>query len=175
MNTEAPRGSSCAFQSERPQRMGPPRALRAFLSRAYGVAFLVRAMFQTSSEVAGIKICGRQDFCEQVAAALRLLQVGSPAAFALCQRHFDLVIMSRHSGVDVRSRPGIVMVGDWTKVSTRYLASSLAHEALHCSLYWSYRDKDPKRLVPAEVFSGRIAEGKCLEYQISVMKDLGET
>jgi len=137
---------------------------------------LLRALFQQSLEVGGIKICGRQLFCDHVAAALRLLDAGVPAAFALCQRYFNLVIMSRHSGVDVAARPAIVMLGEWaTSVSTPYLASGLAHEALHCSLYWSYRGRDPEREVPTEIFSGEDVERQCLEYQILVLKQLGET
>jgi hypothetical protein len=62
-----------------------------------------------------------------------------------------------------------------TTVSTPYLASGLAHEARHCSLYWSYRDSEPARDVPTEVFSGEEAERQCVEYQIAVLKQLGET
>ena len=152
------------------------RALRAWLARARGATFLLRALFQGSSEVGGIKIYGRQVFREQVAAALRLLHAGAPAAFSLCEQYFDLVIMSRHSGVHVATRPGIVMLGEWAiEASARYLASGLAHEAFHCSLYWSYRDRHPGRDAPTDVFSGERAERECLEYQISVLRQLGET
>src|SRR5205085_10711774 len=71
-----------------------------------------------------------KNLCERVTAALRLLDSGAAEAFAPCQRHFDLVIMSRHSGVDVLSRRSVVMVGVWAyTVSTRYLAYVLAHES----------------------------------------------
>jgi len=150
--------------------------LRAFVARARGVGFLLRSLFQARSEVGGIEIRGRQAFCDQVAAALRLLRTEVPEAFALCQRHFDLVIMSRHSGVDVGMRPAIVMLGEpASTVSMAYLASDLAHEAMHCSLYRSYSDRDPDRDVPAAIYSGEDAERQCLEYQISVLKQLGET
>lgn len=67
------------------------------------------------------------------------------------------------------------MVGQWvTRVPAAYLASGLAHEAHHCDLYWSYRDSHPARDVPSEVFSGEEAEHQCLEYQIGVLKRLGE-
>lgn len=150
-------------------------ALRAFVARARGAGFLLRALFQASSEVGGIEVCGPQAFCDRVVEALRLLRAGSPEAFALCQRHFNLVIKSRHSGVDVASRPAIVMLGDWaTRVSSPYLASGLAHEAVHCSLYWSHHEHDPEQEVPPETYSGEDAEGQCLEYQIAVLKQLGE-
>ncbi|PYN90604.1 MAG: hypothetical protein DMD87_01410 [Candidatus Rokuibacteriota bacterium] len=68
------------------------------------------------------------------------------------------------------------MLGQWvTSVSTAYLASGLAHEAHHCRLYWSYREREPRREVPREVFTGEEAERQCLEYQIAVLKQLGET
>ena len=152
------------------------RALRARVARGRGAIFLLRAFFQGSSEVRGIEIRGRQAFRDRVAAALRLLHAGAPAAFSLCEQYFDLVIMSRHSGVHVEMRPGIVMLGEWAiEASARYLASGLAHEAFHCSLYWSYRDRHPGRDAPTDVFSGERAERECLEYQISVLRQLGET
>ena len=154
----------------------PLKALRALRARASGAGFLLRSLFQHSSKVEGIEIRGPQDFCDRVAAALRVLSAGAPAAFDLCQRHFNLVIRSRHSGVDATTRPAIVMLGQWvTSVSTAYLASGLAHEAHHCSLYWSHREREPTREVPREVFSGEEAERQCLEYQIAVLKQLGET
>jgi len=68
------------------------------------------------------------------------------------------------------------MLGQWvSSVSTPYLASGLAHEAHHCQLYWSYRESEPTREVPREAFGGEEAERQCLEYQIAVLKQLGET
>jgi hypothetical protein len=154
----------------------PFSALRVFRARASGFGFLLLSLFQHSSEVEGIEIRGPHDFCDRVAAALRLLSADAPTAFDLCQRHFNLVIRSRHSGVNVTARPATVMLGQWaTSVSTPYLASGLAHEANHCSLYWSYRDAKLTREVPRKVFSGEEAERQCLEYQIAVLKQLGET
>ena len=156
--------------------MRPLRALRGLPARASGAGFLLRSFFQHSSEFEGIEVRGPKDFCDRVAAALRVLSTGASAAFDLCQRHFNLVIRSRHSGVDAKTRPAIVMLGQWvTSVSTAYLASGLAHEAHHCRLYWSYREREPRREVPREVFTGEEAERQCLEYQIAVLKQLGET
>lgn len=149
--------------------------LRTFSARASGAAFLLRALFQHSSEVEGIGVRGPQAFCERVVAALRRLESGAPATFALCRQHFELVISSRHSGVDATARPAIVMLGQWaTSVSTPYLASGLAHEAFHCSLYWSHRDSVPLQEVSREVFTGEEAEQQCVEYQIAVLQQLGE-
>jgi hypothetical protein len=68
------------------------------------------------------------------------------------------------------------MFGSWVAdVSTAYLASGLAHEAKHCDLYWSRRERNPTQDVPDEVFSGSDAERQCVEYQIAVLKQLGET
>ena len=151
--------------------------LRQLIGTTRSVGVLLRSLLQGSSEVAGITVHGPQGFREQVAAALRLLDAEAPESFRLCERYFGMVIMSRHSGVDVQARPVIVMLGEWAaSASPRYVACTLAHEAFHCRLYWSYREDHPgAHHVPREVFSGENAERECLEYQIEVLRQLGGT
>lgn len=154
--------------------MGPLRLLRGFIARAAGAAFLLRAFMHRPTHVAGIAIYGPPIFRDAVAAAVRLLNADAPDAFAFCARFIDTVVLSRHSAVTARRRPAIMMLGAWaTSVSTPYLASTLAHEAFHCNLYWSHRESGGKR--SSHIESGVEAERQCLEYQITVLRVLGGT
>lgn len=151
-----------------------PRAVRSFIARTSGAVFLLRALMHRSSRVAGITVYGPSSFREAVSSALRLLETDAPDAFAFCARFIDAVVVSRHSGVMSHRRPAIVMLGDWaTTVSAPYLASTLAHEAFHCHLYWSHRDSASGPRVAAAIASGAEAERRCVEYQSSVLRLLG--
>jgi hypothetical protein len=169
--------SQVMLSSRGPTVKGRLDLLRALIAYARQVIFLVRSLLQGSLEVERIAVFGRQKFRDNVAAALRLLRAQAPEAFGLCEQYFSVVIMSRHSGVDVTSRPAVVMLREWaTRASPRYLASVLAHEAFHCRLYWSYREGHPgSDDVPPEIFSGETGERECVEYQIEVLKRLGGT
>lgn len=152
----------------------PFRAFRAFVARVLGAGYVTRMLLQRSLQVGSIAIYGPPAFRERVAAALRLMAAGAPEALSMCERFVDTVVMSRHSGVTSHRRPAIVLLGRWvTTVSPSYLASALAHEAFHCSQYWSHRDRQPKTTVPIAIYSGAAAEQRCLDFQVAVLTQLG--
>jgi hypothetical protein len=150
------------------------RLVRSLSARLFGAAFVVRALFQESRKIDGIRIYGPPNFREAVAAALHRLASDAPDAFALCKRFVEAVVIARNSGVSSNRRPAIVLLGHWaTQVSLPYLASTLVHEAYHCQLYWSSHESSSGKKVPAHLYSGEEAERACIEYQTSVLKQLG--
>jgi hypothetical protein len=127
---------------------------------------------QSYSElVDGIEIKGSPAFLVYTKEALELLR---PTPFFNVIPHYVAVIQQgKRSGMRAYAKRPTFVVGKRTwSHSALWYAGAIAHDSYHSKLYHDARERGGGK-PPADCWTGREAEKKCLAFQIKVMKTLG--
>lgn len=149
---------------------------RAIIFRA--IAYLIDAFkksrmarwLRRRAERGGISIIGSAAFIARTVEALELL--GQTAYYAEIQRYVAVIKQGRRSGMHANARRPTFVVGrrTWSH-SALWYAGAIAHDAFHSRLY-----HDGKAAAggepPADCWTGKDAERKCLAFQIEVLNAL---
>lgn len=120
-----------------------------------------------------IKIIGSDNFIKKTEDALALIQEKSPRSYAIVTNYLSVIQSAKKSGINPATDTPTFHVGAPTfNTSVEWYASSIVHDSYHSKLYHDYRGKFKGKPVPAEVWSGREAENKCLTAQENFMRDI---
>jgi hypothetical protein len=127
--------------------------------------------FFTSKTISGIEVRGGAEFIRSTREALELLQTHS--CFAEVQRSIAIIKQGRRSGMHAAAKMPTFVVGrrTWSH-SALWYAGAIAHDAYHSKLYHE-RKTAARAEPPADCWTGREAEQKCLAFQVNVMSALG--
>lgn len=127
--------------------------------------------FYRSQTIAGIEVRGRAPFIRATREALDLLQTHS--CFPEVQRSISLIKQGRRSGMHAAAKRPTFVVGrpTWSH-SALWYAGAIAHDAYHSKLYLDAKARTG-RTPPADCWTGKEAEQKCLGFQIEVVEALG--
>jgi len=120
-----------------------------------------------------VEVVGPEKFKAQVGQALRLLEQKAPGAYALVLRYVGRIKHSQRSGMwAFKEPPTYEMSARTAFYSVTWCAGTIAHDALHSKLYHDHRKQHAGR-VPADVWTGEVAEKRCILFQLEVLEQIG--
>jgi hypothetical protein len=130
-----------------------------------------------------IEIVGRQEYIDQVAKALELLQRKSPDAYAKVKKYvlrIKEVERYEENGMRADEDPPTFYMDtkeafcreNDSDFCVQWCAGSIVHDAYHSQLYHDYREEHGS-VPPYHVWQGEKAEGLCLERQKAICCELG--
>ena len=122
----------------------------------------------------GITIGGNKRFVTQTKRALGLLKTRSNRIYKnVVLPYVKKIKAHKTSGMNVFAKVPTYEVGSKTAfASSRWYASTIAHDAYHSKLYSDYKNKHAGR-VPRKAFASQKAELQCIKFQIKVAKKIG--
>jgi hypothetical protein len=117
-----------------------------------------------------IVITGDSAFVERVSTALKLLKKKDHETYRLVERCVPRIVQGKHSAMWADGKPPTLELGARTaNSSTTWLASAIAHDAMHSQLYADYRAAHGLP-VPDEQYCGAEVERRCCAYQAQVLE-----
>jgi hypothetical protein len=148
-----------------------PRAELKTLAWLRRIALWLASTFPTSQTIAGIKVHGGPEFIRCTQEALALLQ--NSAHFLEIQHYIAMIEQGRRSGMHASATKPTFVVGKLTwSHSPLWYAGAIAHDAYHSKLYHDAKSATGG-IPPADCWTGKAAEQKCLTFQIEVLEALG--
>jgi hypothetical protein len=121
-----------------------------------------------------VDIQGHADFVEQTRAALELLATNAPDAYRKILVFVGVIEQGQHSGMWAFENPPRYEVGEATASSSlTWYASTIAHDATHSELYYTYRQTHPGQPIPQEAWADVASERFCIAYQLDVAARIG--
>jgi hypothetical protein len=141
-------------------------------------AVFVAAWLLPLSATAEIGLSGkRPDFFVRVRAALTLLRDKAPADLKVIEKFVGRIreVDAWHlSGMNPLSDPPTFSLSITTaRISVTWAAGAIAHDACHSKQWHDYSFKHETKWVPDSVWTGRVAELRCIAYQIEIMEKIG--
>jgi hypothetical protein len=125
---------------------------------------------RTSEIVHGVEISGSDEFLSRTKEALALLR--PTPFFSEIQRTIAVIKQGKRSGMRAYAKRPTFVVGKRTwSHSALWYAGAIAHDSYHSKLYHDARENSGGN-PPADCWTGREAEKKCLAFQIEVLKAL---
>lgn len=120
------------------------------------------------------QIVSDSKFQERVREALALLKKTDPRTYAVVIGYVGKIQQAAHSGMDATAEPPIFLMSDATAMpSLTWAAACIAHDAYHSKLYFDYKGAHPDSEVPDNIWTGTVAEAKCIKFQIASMRRFG--
>jgi hypothetical protein len=121
-----------------------------------------------------IEIRGSDAFVQQTQAALDLLEASAPDAHIKILTYVGVIEQGEHSGMWAFETPPRYEVGDATAFAgVPWYASTIAHDATHSELYYTYRRDHPGEAVPQDAWADMASERFCNAYQLDVLQRIG--
>lgn len=118
----------------------------------------------------GINLVGSAAFRAKTGAALALVRRTRHSE--MVSRYIAIIREARRSGMRADEQPPTYEVGSATwQADPRWYASTIVHDAVHSRLYHEARAKG-RREVPPLAWTGKEAEGICLQTQLEALDDL---
>ena len=119
-----------------------------------------------------ITIIGSEDFIKRTENALALIQEKSPRSYAIVTNYLSVIQSAQRSGIDPCADVPTFAAGPLiaSKDAMEY-ASSIVHDSCHSKLYREYRKQHKNKPVPADVYSGRKGEDKCIDAELDFLRD----
>ena len=119
-----------------------------------------------------ITIIGSVDFIKKTEDALALIQKESPRSYAIVTNYLSVIQSAQRSGIDPCADVPTFAVGPLiASTNAMEYASSIVHDSCHSKLYREYRKKHKNKPVPADVYSGREGEDKCIDAELDFLRD----
>lgn len=119
-----------------------------------------------------ITIIGSEDFIKRTENALALIQEKSPRSYAIVTNYLSVIQSAQRSGIDPCADVPTFAVGPLiASRSAMGYASAIVHDSCHSKLYREYRKKHKNKPVPADVYSGRKGEDKCIDAELDFLRD----
>lgn len=119
-----------------------------------------------------IKIIGSVDFIKKTEDALALIQKESPRSYAIVTNYLSVIQSAQRSGIDPCADVPTFAVGPLIAGrSAMGYASAIVHDSCHSKLYREYRKQHKNKPVPADVYSGRKGEDKCIDAELDFLRD----
>lgn len=123
--------------------------------------------------IKGIRIVGTRNFVARVKIALDLLAAKDPRAFDTVRTYVQIIQESDFSQMAANANsPTFMLSNKSASFSRTWCASVIAHDSYHSKLYKDYQTSK-SRIVPRWVWVGPVAERKCNDYALSVMRKIG--
>ena len=117
-----------------------------------------------------IEIRGSTKFLLRTREALDLLR--PTLFFSEIQRHIAVIQQGKRSGMRAGAKRPTFVVGKRTwSHSALWYAGAIAHDSYHSKLYHDAKSISGKK-PPADCWTGKEAEKKCLAFQIEVLQSL---
>jgi hypothetical protein len=121
-----------------------------------------------------VDVRGDEGFVEQTRAALELLAADAPDAHQKILTFVGVIEQGQHSGMWAFENPPRYEVGEATASSSlTWYASTIAHDATHSELYYTYRQAHPGQAIPQEAWADVASERFCIAYQLDVAARIG--
>jgi hypothetical protein len=121
--------------------------------------------------VDGIEVSGSAAFLLRTKEALELLR--RTPFFNVIPRYVAVIKQGKRSGMKAAAkRPTFVVAKRTWNHSALWYAGAIAHDCFHSKLYQEARENSGGK-PPADCWTGREAEKKCLTFQIKVLETLG--
>ena len=121
-----------------------------------------------------VDVRGDEGFVEQTRAALELLAADAPDAYQKILTFVGVIEQGQHSGMWAFESPPRYEVGEATALSSlTWYASTIAHDATHSELYYTYRQTHPGQAIPQEAWADVASERFCIAYQLDVAARIG--
>jgi hypothetical protein len=79
---------------------------------------------------------------------------------------------AKRSGVDANKAVPVIHVGDWSRITTTWYASGIAHEGFHIKLYREAKKENAGHEPDPFSWVGVEAEKKCLQFQLLILQEL---
>jgi len=139
----------------------------------FTLVFLLHGRGAVASEP---EIVGSARFKHQIRQALTLLKTKDKAGYLIVTKYVGRIQQGERSGMWADKTPPTYEVNDATAFySLTWCAATIAHDSFHSKLYHDYRNPRKKRSakVPDSVWTGTVAEQKCMSHQLAVMKRIG--
>ena len=102
---------------------------------------------------------------------MALIQKESSRSYAIVTNYLSVIEVGKRSGVNVFDKVFYASKAVSGTRETIAYASSIVHDAYHSKLYHDYRRIHKGKDVPADVFSGRQGEDKCIDAEVAFLKD----
>lgn len=116
---------------------------------------------------------GSKEFCDKTQKALELMKDKAPQSYGFVSFNIGKIKQSDHSGMDVYADPPTFEVGDTWKEDLDWYASCMVHDAKHHALYFEEKHRLKGEEPPREAWTGKGAEGRCLDAQWEFLRTLG--
>ena len=132
----------------------------------------VKNDLKTSSEI----IIQGNDICQnQTSKSLQYLKDRAPKYHDMVEKYIGIISCAESgSGINVFERPPHFVAGRATReAGLEWYAGSIVHDACHIFLYEGYRKTHPFTIPPANVWSGEMAEKKCITIQKNALEEAG--
>ncbi|AOW12699.1 hypothetical protein LPB72_16915 [Hydrogenophaga crassostreae] len=116
-------------------------------------------------------IVGDAQFQARVREALALLKTRDARTYVVVTGYVGKIEQAAHSGMDATAEIPTFNMSDATAMySVTWAAASIAHDAYHSKLYHDHKGAHPNSRVPDNIWTGNIAESKCIQFQIASMR-----
>lgn len=111
----------------------------------------------------------------QTTASLKYLQNKAPSYYDMVEKYIGIITcVESGSGIDVFERPPRFRAGRATReAGVEWYAGSIVHDACHVLLFEDYKKSHPFTIPPAPIWSGEVAEKKCIEIQTKALTEAG--
>ena len=101
---------------------------------------------------------------------MALIQKESSRSYAIVTNYLSVIEVGKRSGVNVFDKVFYASKVISGRKTIGY-AEAIVHDAYHSKLYHDYRRAHKGKDVPADVFSGRQGEDKCIDAAVAFLKD----
>lgn len=117
---------------------------------------------------------GGKEFCDKTQKALELIKDTSEQSFWFVSFNMGKIKQADHSGMNVYADPPTFEVGNTWKEDIDWYASCIVHDAKHAALRFEAKHLLKGEEPPAEAWTGKGAEGRCLDAQWEFLRKLGK-
>lgn len=128
-----------------------------------------------SNEPYTIKIVGDDTCKQQTNDALNLLKTKDYDHYVYVTNYVGIIeCADQGSGMFAYENPPRYLAGKSTReAGSIWYAGTIVHDATHSKLYNDYLKNHPNETVPANVWSGKDAEQKCIDIQVDALAKIG--
>ena len=122
-----------------------------------------------------IVVKGDENCISKTQEAIGLLQNKALNHYFIVSKYVSIIECAEAgSGMYAWEKPPRYQVGKSTYgAGTIWYAGTIVHDACHSKQYQDYAVSNPSRVVPDDVFTGKVAEAQCLDVQYDVLTKIG--
>ncbi len=136
------------------------------------VIYYIKNDLKTSGDI----VIRGDDICQnQTKEALQYIKKKAPKYYDVVEKYIGIIsCVESGSGINVFERPPHFIVGRATReAGVEWYAGSIVHDACHIFLYEDYKKTHLFTTPPPDVWSGEIAEKKCIAIQKDALTEAG--
>ncbi|MDO8609977.1 MAG: hypothetical protein Q7R95_05480, partial [bacterium] len=107
--------------------------------------------------------------------ALQLLKTKAAEEYQMVTKYIGVIeCVTSGSGMQAWNNPPRFQIGKLSMGNPVWEAGAIVHDSFHSKLYHDYLDNNPDiTTVPDEIWTGEVAETRCLDVQVQALQKLG--